>query len=323
MPDPRVERRLLLLSTGTCLGLGILGLVVAGIAGSQAVLLDGVFYLVFFATGLSTLRVSRLVQRPDDERYPYGYGAYEPLMNALKAMLIVGISVMALIGAVVALLSGGRVIEPGPAVLYAAVATAASCVLAIVTNRRKEEAGSPLVAADAQNWRVNGAVSLAVLLAFGAIILLERSDLAVWAPHVDPLVVIVLVLIFIAVPIRIGLTSLGQLLGRSPSGSMVREIEELVRTQTESVPWVDLYVRLNQTGRFRLVTVHVVLPSDYRPGTLEGFDRLRETTQAALREWHPGAFLEMVFTASPTWGRPVGLSGPSTNQAPGSRKSRN
>ena len=59
------EVRALTLSAAAALMLGVLGLVVSLATGSGAILLDGAFNLSFFVTALATLRVVRLLQRPD------------------------------------------------------------------------------------------------------------------------------------------------------------------------------------------------------------------------------------------------------------------
>ena len=118
-------------------------------SGSGAILLDGAFNLCFFATALLTLRVATLVARPDDERYPFGYLFFEPLITTVKGLLILGVSAVALFDAVVALATGGRAVHLGPAVAYAAAATVA-CTLVFLALRRA--AASPLVAADIENW---------------------------------------------------------------------------------------------------------------------------------------------------------------------------
>ena len=85
------ERTELLVSTIAALALGLLALAVALGTGSAAVLLDGVFNLCFFVTALATLRVAKLLQRPDDARYPFGYVQFEPLINMAKGLLILGV----------------------------------------------------------------------------------------------------------------------------------------------------------------------------------------------------------------------------------------
>jgi predicted Co/Zn/Cd cation transporter (cation efflux family) len=64
------EQRGLRISTAGNLIIGLVGIVVAQLSHSQAIMLDGVFNLVYFVTGLFTLKVDRLVISGDGERFP-------------------------------------------------------------------------------------------------------------------------------------------------------------------------------------------------------------------------------------------------------------
>ena len=85
------ERTYLIASAVANLLIAGVGLVVSALSSSQAILLDGVFNLTYFAAGLFTLKVARLVARGDDERFPYSYAFFEPLVNGLKGVLVLGI----------------------------------------------------------------------------------------------------------------------------------------------------------------------------------------------------------------------------------------
>ena len=93
----------------------MVGVAAALATGSGAILLDGLFNLCFAIAGGLTLRVASLLARPDDAEYPFGYLFFEPLINTAKGLLILGVSVFALVDAAVALATGGRAVEFGPA----------------------------------------------------------------------------------------------------------------------------------------------------------------------------------------------------------------
>ena len=178
----RAERKALILSAVGNLIIGVVGIIIAAVSKSQAIMLDGLFNLSYLATGLFTLKVAALVQQGDDERFPFGYAFFEPLVNGMKGVLVLGISIMALVGAVQALFSGGRAIAAGTAIAYGIFAATACCVLAWVTRRGAKRSGSPLVIADAENWLVNGAISSAVLLAFISILIIRNTSLNFLVP---------------------------------------------------------------------------------------------------------------------------------------------
>ena len=160
------ERVALRLSVGGNLFVGVVGLGFALLTGSQAIVLDGGFNLIFFAMGLLTLRVSRLVEGPTSERFQLGFAALEPLINTIKGLLVLAVSVMALIPAVQALLAGGRQMALGLGIVYAAIAMTGCLSLAVVQRAMLRRVASPLIEVDAKNWLVNGLISSVVGLAF-------------------------------------------------------------------------------------------------------------------------------------------------------------
>jgi len=94
----RTERKVLLVSAAGNMVIGGVGILFAIFSHSQAILLDGLFNLSYFASGLFTLKVAKMVPRGDDERFPMGYAFFEPLINGIKGVLVLGVSIMALTG---------------------------------------------------------------------------------------------------------------------------------------------------------------------------------------------------------------------------------
>jgi predicted Co/Zn/Cd cation transporter (cation efflux family) len=295
------ERAALRLSAAAALLLGLLGLAVAIASGSGAILLDGAFNLCFFATALLTLRVATLLARPDDDRYPFGYIFFEPLITTVKGLLILGVSAFALFDAVVALATGGRPVELGPAVAYAAVATVA-CTLVMIALRRATP--SPLVAADVENWTVNAVISAGILAGFLLAAALLRAGHPRVAAHVDPAMVALVVLVSLAVPVRMATRGIRALLNRAPDPAVVAGMEAAVRAALGPLPVARLWVRAVQPGRTTYATVHVLVPPD-TPLTLPEADTLRAAVIAALAARHPPVVVDVVFTATEAHAAPT------------------
>jgi len=302
----RAERGSLIASGVGNIVLACVGLTIALVSHSQAILLDGLFNFIYFGTALFTLRVAKLVRRGDDARFPYGYGFFEPLVNGLKGLLILGVSAMALVGAIEALIAGGREIQPGLAVIYGVFATTAGVVLTIVTKRGAKRSGSPLVKADADGWIVNAAVSVCVLLAFGTIFLLKGTSLDWLVPFVDPIVVLTVVLISIGVPIRMAWTALMGLLNRAPSEELVTRVTAVVTEGLADLPVTEVFVRVIQPGRTRMVGAHAVLPEDFGVERLKSLDEVRAKILKRLQDEHLATVLDIFFTTDAEWGKPAG-----------------
>ncbi|GAB5471322.1 MAG: cation transporter [Rhodospirillales bacterium] len=299
------ERRYLLITAYASLAIGCVGVAFSFVAESQAILLDALYNLVYFIAGLFTLKVARLVQRGDDQDFPYGYSAFESLVNGLKGILVMGVTLFAFVDGVATLLSGGRTIDAGPAVIYGALAATACWTLAVLTRRAATRSGSPLVRADAQNWLVNAAVSTGVLLAFVGVFAIQGTALEFLSPYVDSTLVILVVLFSISVPLRMSWQSLMELMVRAPQADIVAQVRGVVEAATAELPVDQLFLRVTQFGRTRLVLVHVVLPRDHQVGPLAALDCLRAETQAQLKTHHPNTVVDMLFTTDPAMGAPL------------------
>ena len=59
---------------------------------SDAIMLDGFFSLIGFVMALVTIRVARLVVQPADEHFQFGYAQFEPFLNAMKGLLMLGVA---------------------------------------------------------------------------------------------------------------------------------------------------------------------------------------------------------------------------------------
>ena len=302
------ERQVLLISTVGNLFIGVVGIIFAVFSRSQAIMLDGLFNLTYFASGLFTLKVAKMVLQGDDERYPMGYAFFEPLINGLKGVLVLGVSIMALVGALQALFTGGRAIAAGTAIAYGIFAATACWSLAITTRRGAKRTDSPLVLADAENWLVNGAISSAVLLAFVGILLIKQTSLEYIVPYIDPSLVLIVILISISIPVRMAWQALMELLNRAPSPEIVQQVDDIVKKCMVGLPIQSLFVRVIQPGRTRMVMAHVVLPSKFQVNGLPMLDAVRRETLKELKTAHLATVLDIVFTADPIWGAPTGIN---------------
>jgi len=300
----RSERSALTLSTLAALGIGGLALAVGVVTGSGAILLDGAFNLCFFAAALLTLRVARLLGRPDDARYPFGYVQFEPLVNLVKGLLIIGVGLVATIDAALALSRGGAGVPAGLAIGYAAFALVACGAVLLTLRRAARRLASPLVQADVENWAVNAAISLGMLAAFALAMLLDRAGHAGAARLVDPILVILVVLLTLAVPVRMSARALLGLLQRAPGPDIAAEVEEVVRAATAAVSPERVFVRALLPGRTLYVLVHVLLDARAAGLTLAEADALRADILAGIVARRP-AVVDVVFTMRPALAEPV------------------
>lgn len=216
------DLRALRLSLTATLVFATLGLVFGLITGSTAILFDGVFSIIDAAVSSISLLVAGLIARShaavpwgtEPRRFSIGSWHLEPMVLLLSSMMMMMMSVTAyaLVSSVLALLRGGRDVEFGPGIVYAAVVLVKTSGVVLVEHRANRHLRSALVATDITRWIMTGGVTAALLTAFivgSALRAPGRDDIV---PYVDPAVLAVVATVLLPVPVRTLLSSGRELL---------------------------------------------------------------------------------------------------------------
>ncbi len=276
------------------------GILFAVIARAEAILLDGIFSGISFCIGFLSLWVSSLVSRPGNDRYPFGYAVYEPLLNLCKGVMSFSVIVLALLSAGYALLTGGREVSAGLAVIYALVATAGCFVLAWRIRSLADQSGSSIVATDAKTWMVDGAISAAVAVAFIAAFVLQQLGFHSLSNYVDPLAVVILALMMIKVPLGVVAGEWKQVVAQSADVEVIDEVEQVCQLVMPEHGQLEWRARVLETGRQFYVHIGVLL-ADVDSMSVAEQDQLREQVHAQLAAKTGHLQLELFFTHDKRW----------------------
>lgn len=295
------EQFALKLSVWAAIFFAALGIGFGVLTRSDAIMLDGFFSLIGFVVGGATLKVSRLVGRPADDKFHFGYAWFEPLMNTGKGLLFLGVTAVALVSAVDALLHGGRTIVVGWAVLYALIATTGCVAMAVSMRRFAQNTRSPLVEVDARSWVIDTATSAAVFLALVAAFFMEGTRLQPFMPYVDPLLVMILVVVVLPLPITTVRDGLKELVKVAPDDATQQEVRRRFQEATRSDAFPNTYLRMIRVGRHFYVMAHIVVARDFKVTSVQDLDTIRERVTAAIQAGDEQLIVDVFFTADERW----------------------
>jgi predicted Co/Zn/Cd cation transporter (cation efflux family) len=309
----RLEQRALTGSIAATVLLSATGVVFGAITGSFSILFDGVYSLIDAAMGGVALVVARLVLRgatapaPDPgapgaqrARFQFGFWHLEPMALALNAVLLTLAALYALGNALILLASGGRELAFDVAAAYAAVALAACLAMGFWELRLNRLAKSDLVALDTQAWWMSGAISGALLAAFGVGWALEESGRAEAARYADPVVLALVCLAILPTPLRALRKAARDLLVVAPD-----DLDAAVRAAAaEAVARHGLagfrsYVA--RTGRAAMIELQLIAPDDWPPRGVAALDAIRDEIGAAIGGKGPNRWLTIAFTTRLDW----------------------
>jgi cation diffusion facilitator family transporter len=295
------EHAALKLSAVTSLFFALLGIGFYWLAQSEAILLDGFFSLIAFTLGLLTLKVARLVRRPDDERFHFGYAFFEPLLNTIKGLIILVLCAFALASAMSALFRGGRELSLGYAVLYSIVASLGGFLVAAVQKRAARRNASPLLEVDAKNWLIDGGISSGVALSFLVAWFIEGTAWSYVVPYVDPFLVVAIVVVMIRIPLTTIKDNLGELLQVAPEPTVQQEVRQRFDRAIKDYSFAKTYLRMVKIGRYFYLMIHILVPREFRLSGVKDLDAMRAHIANHMKGIRPNLILDTIFTADEAW----------------------
>lgn len=184
------ERRHLKISLSFVILLMIWGLVFNELTDSNIVELDAGSYVISGIIGLITIYVSRLQERPESDTHPLGYSGFVPILNLIRNLMIILISIKAIGESIGDIISGPPAPEHGTLFLYAGVTLLINLSGYAYMQRAASQLDSSLLKTDALEWKIDTVSNISILGAFALSYGLEHYGYTLLSHYVDPVICI-------------------------------------------------------------------------------------------------------------------------------------
>jgi cation diffusion facilitator family transporter len=298
----RLEQRTLVLSLAAVAGVALLSLAWGVAIESDVVILNGVFSLVSLIGSVLYLTAARLVNRPADRRFQYGYAHVEPLASGANGLLVLVICVYAFINGIEGLRAGGDAVSPAGVVWFGAVTGVICLAVGVYEWAMARRTGSQLLRNDAREWLIDAAFSLVTLVGFAVVWLLEEPWRTLWARHADSALVALLALLFMPVPLGVLRQTLRELLHMADADRELAARVEAVMAEVAAEHDVASHTtHVAKVGRSSFIEVNIVAGPRFALQTVAQQDGLRERLWRALGLAPDRAWLSIIVTADPRW----------------------
>lgn len=207
-----------------------LSLIVGMAVDSIALILDAsCSAAMLFGAYFARVAIKKL-NKPPDEHYHFGYGKYEPLSVAIQNIVIIVTCVVGIKFAIQDIIhaeSVNRFDIPSVAALIAGVVGLATAAYLKRVSRRTR---SPIMKATSTQWYIDGALALCICVGFSVGFVLQRQGYTSVTPYIDPVMAIILGLIFIKDPARTVTSSMLDLLDAAPPADILKDVKNAVDT---------------------------------------------------------------------------------------------
>ena len=269
-------------------------------SGSGAILFDGLFSALSLLTLWLALRATRLLGRPEDDRFQFGFRHLEPLVVAMRALALVLACCSAVAASVASILRGGQSLDQ-PAVLAFSVFTLALAGGLLAWERRVlRRHPSVTLHLDAQEWLLSALLSVGILAGWAAAHALEAAGWTRAARLIDPLLVLAVVAAVIHVPLRVLPGAVRDVLLIAPEAEVQARFQAVVAAEAAAAGLDRWKLHLARLGEGFDVELNFLVDPDLALPAAE-LDRLRGRLEAGFGLPTHRLWLTVTFTAEPRW----------------------
>jgi cation diffusion facilitator family transporter len=298
----RVEQRTLKLSI-----YGVVLMTVGSVAyglylESDIVILNGIFSVLSLVAGGLRFLAAKLIAKPEDERFPYGYSHVEPLVHTINGFLVLVICVYSFINGIEGIRHGGHEVDAAGVIWFSIVSGAFCLGFGVYELALSRKIGSELLRNDAKEWLMDLAFSIVTLLGFAVLPFLPEPYRGIWARYADSAMVTVLAVLLIPVPFGILKDSLGEvLLMAAPNDALVRRVEAVIQQVKSEYDIVREVHYVVKSGRVYFIELDVVVGPRFELQTIAQQDQLRSRIWTAIDMPLDKAWLSICMTIDPRW----------------------
>lgn len=304
----KTEQGVLKLSIAMTFVLALAGIGFGLASGAASIIFDGIYSLIDASMTSVALLVSMLITATLTERrqarlahrFTMGFWHLEPIVLGLTGVLLTGAAIYALVTAVSSLLTGGRDLDFGRAIIYAALVVVVAIAMAVHNHRANRLIGSNFVALDVKGWTMSAGLTGALLVAFAFGWLIQGSTLAWLSPYIDPAILALVCLVVIPLPVPTIRRALSDILLITPP-QMKANVDQIAREAVQRHGFLDHRAYVARVGRGRQIELYFIVPKGAAPRPLEDWDAIRDEIGDAIGGESRDRWLTIAFTTDPEW----------------------
>ena len=281
-----------------CFAFGVLGVSLALIADSSSMLFDGMYSLIQSRFILISGFVVRLIGRQDDERFHFGYSAFEPFYIMIRTIVLFSMNAYLGIKAFRSIITGGYLVDAGIVLFFTALSAVVCSFICAFLYRKARELDSPMLATEARSWLNDTLLSVAVLASFSIIAILSHLGFRKAMLYIDPIVTLLFVLFLIPGVTKQLWQAIKDLLDAAPPQEVQERLDGIVEQFSALYSFRDWKIYASRRGRIIYSTIHIVLRDDI---PLHKADQLRKAMLKAIRSSWQWSDTDIVFCVDSSW----------------------
>lgn len=292
------ELKYIRIVTLICFSFGVLGIISAIAADSTSMMFDGMYSFIQSFFILLSGYVVKLISRSDNDKYQFGYGAFEPFFIVIRTMCLMFMNLVLIYGSFMDLLSGGYKVNAPIAISVTAFSAVVCFFVWLFLVKKGKVLSSPLLKAEAKSWLNDTLLSIAVLVSFFIMNILEKTGHSNIANYVDPLITIMFIVVLIPGLAKEILDSTRELLGIAPPPEVQEKLEVIIEKYVATYDFDDYEIYSQKQGRTVTSIIHIRIKKETPVMFL---DKVRKEILKEIKKEWSFSDTDIVFTLNTDW----------------------
>ncbi|MDF0606312.1 cation diffusion facilitator family transporter [Neisseriaceae bacterium TC5R-5] len=270
---------------------------------SDAIILNGILFLLYFISAILGLLAAKLVARPADKVFQYGYWHVEPMVNCFNGILMVMVCFYALLNGIEGIRHGGHKVDTGGATWFSGLSVVFCLLILLYKKWACRQVNSKLLRNDTGKWVIKTAFSTVTFIGFLFTYFLGDAYSDSWVRYMDSFMVVVLALFLLPTPLRVIIGNMKELLHMSTVDPLLLERLNQVIKQIQTDYAIKKHTsHVTQVGRLNLLEINFLVDGQSELQNIKNQDELRSRIWDFVDSPATEIWLSVCFTADERWG---------------------
>ena len=297
----KLENKILKISMVGALFFALFGIAWGWTAQSEMIIFDGLYSFISLALTMLSLYINNFIAKKELDKYPFGKYILEPLVTSFKSLIIGGMCLYSLIGAIQDVVHGGNTVEYGSALIYSIVSVIGCGGVYIFMKKKGDKISSELIKVEASQWLMDTLLSIGVLVGFVIAMILRNTRFSGLNVYIDPMMVIMVSVVFIKMPVQSFINAFKEILCVKADDEINDDIYLIVKEIEKEYKFEDSISRVSKIGGELRIEIDFIYNEESKLKDLDQMDCVREKVYDAIKHIDYNKWLNVSFTGDKKW----------------------
>lgn len=297
----KLENKILKISMVGALFFALFGIAWGWTAQSEMIIFDGLYSFISLALTMLSLYINNFIAKKELDKYPFGKYILEPLVISFKSLIIGGMCLYSLIGAIQDVVHGGNIVEYESALIYSIVSVIGCGGVYIFMKKKGDKISSELIKVEASQWLMDTLLSIGVLVGFVIAMILRNTRFSGLNVYIDPMMVIMVSVVFIKMPVQSFINAFKEILCVKADDEINDDIYLIVKEIEKEYKFEDSISRVSKIGGELRIEIDFIYNEESKLKDLDQMDCVREKVYDAIKHIDYNKWLNVSFTGDKKW----------------------